>query len=201
MVFFFSALSVAVGLAALFTNRADVSTWVKAVLYVAELALLIVSIMQLGWWGFVLTALALVGGTMVTSVRLAMRKEHLLVSAAAQGVLSREEGERLYDWAKTRRRMRGIGPIVRCHFILALSHRGRDESEAWAMLEPLGMLHVIYGTEPHALTEKFDRIMRVWDEPAHNAERVADRLVAASKQSPAKFEEMLDALAASGLDP
>ena len=91
---------------------------------------------------------------------------------------------------------RSLGPIRLAQLISFLAQRGRSAAEIEQMARPVALLWVVHRPELEHFVEQFDRLLRLHDEPASEAMRVADLLTASTQASAATFQEMLDALIA-----
>lgn len=120
----------------LFTGirKVEVGGFLKTVLSIADLVLLVVSFVLLGWVGFVLFVVANLIALVVSSIRIYMREESLLTYT---GIQADEEYSTMKDLDKELRRahksMRTLGPIERAQLISALTERSRgvDEISRW----------------------------------------------------------------------
>ena len=194
------AASVLLALALLWLglNRIDLSSGPKAAIWVAELLLLVGSIASLGWLGVAILMVANVLGFIGWSIRLAMQKESLLVYAAIQTDSSKEEMQELHGrLQESDKAFRALGPIELAKLIKCLSERGRDPEEIRHMARPIALLQVVHEPPLEQVVEKFDRLLRLYQEPAQNAMSIADKLTTATKLSAATFTEMLDATVAA----
>ena len=181
----------------LFTGirKVEVGGFLKAVLSVADLVLLVVSFVLLGWVGFALFAVTNLIALVVSSVRIYMRRESLLTYAAIQADV---DYSALKDLAKELRgahkSMRSLGPIERAQLISALAERSRGVDEIRQMAIPIAMLHVVHNVDLVRFAGDFDRILRLYGKEASDSMAVADQLTVATKRSAATFSEMVEAM-------
>ena len=118
------------------------------------------------------------------SIRLAMQKESLIVYAAIQTDSSKEEMQELHGrLQESDKAFRALGPIELAKLIKCLSERGRDPEEIRHMARPIALLQVVHEPPLEQLVEKFDRLLRLYQEPAQNAMSIADATVAAAGPS------------------
>lgn len=179
-------------------RKPDVSTAVKSILSVLELAVLIVSVVLYGWLGFGVFLAAIFIGLMAWSFRLYIQKESLLTSAAVESNSTKEEMEELFDRARLNHEsLRVIGPIGTAKLIKYLAQRARSIPEMEQMVDPIAKLHLVFEANVEPLVEKFDRALRLYGSPASDSMRLADTLTASTQAAAATFEEMLDALIAA----
>jgi len=184
----------------LFTGirKVEVGGFLKAVLSIADLVLLIVSFVLLGWVGFVLFVVINLVALVVSSIRISMRQESLLTYA---GIQAGEEHSTMKDLDKELRKahksMRTLGPIERAQLISALTERGRGLDEIRQMANPVAMLHVVHDVDLQEFAGEFDRILRLYGKDAADSMVLADQLTAATKQSAATFQEMVEAMIAA----
>jgi hypothetical protein len=197
-----AAVAVVVGLLLLWTGvkKIRASSYVMAVLTLLDVAVLVAATVILGWLGLALFVVVNIVALVVTSVRLAARKQELLVYAATQFEAPKEDVYALYDRLRdTHRAWRAVDPISRAEFVAAISQRGRSLPEAEAMLVPIVLLwfNDQRRIDIEEITEKFDRLMRLAGEPSDQAMRIADVLTHSARKSAAAFPEMLDAMIAA----
>lgn len=193
------ALGIVLGLVLLWTGvkRVRIHSYVAAVITFMDFGLLVVATVYLGWLGLLLFIIVNAIALVVTSVRLASRKEELLTYASTQFDVEKQQVYELFDRVRGSHRVWTVLGQINCaEFIAAISQRGRSVSEAETMLVPIALLwfNDRRRIDIEALTEKFDRLMRLTREPADEAMRVADVLTQASRQSAASFSDMLDAM-------
>lgn len=184
----------------LFTGirKVEVGGFLKTVLSIADLVLLIISFVLLGWVGFVLFVVTNLIALVVSSVRIYMRQESLLTYA---GIQANEEYSAMKDLDKELRRahksMRTLGPIERAQLISALAERSRGVDEIRQMANPIAMLHVVHRIDLQQFAGEFDRILRLYGKDASESMALADQLTVATKQSAATFQEMVEAMIAA----
>lgn len=202
--FVVTAGGLVVGLTVLLTREAEWSTFWQTVLSVAEITVLVVSFVLFGWWGLILATVVLVVALVVWIVRLYARWEAGLVAAIARGRLDMTKDE-VKAFARhlreSDRALRAIRPTGLTNLIRVLSESGRDANDIEVMAPALGRIWIIYDYHKdeeaqERITSKFDQCLRLWGKDPSDAEDVADKLVAATKQSATSFEEMLDGMIA-----
>ena len=125
-------LGIALGLLVLWTGlrKLNVSKFWGAALWLLELLVLGAGVYALGWIGFALAGVATVLGVLAWSVWLAMQKESLVVYAATQSGVSKQEMEDLHNRLKgSNRAFKQIGQIELARLISLLSQRARTPAE------------------------------------------------------------------------
>jgi hypothetical protein len=129
------------------------------------------------------------------SLRLAIEQEGLFQNAASELGCSKEEVEALHErLLRSNEAFEWLGPIESMKLIQYLAQRARTLQEIEVMALPVATLFAVSQLESlEVLVEKFDRLLRLADEPAIRAMSVADSLTAATQASTATFSEMLDA--------
>jgi hypothetical protein len=168
------------------------SVW-KAALSVLDFALLVISVVSFGWFGLLVVGAATVLGALAVSVRWALQKDHLLTAAAIRACVDKQEVERVFDKLAKDKAFAATGPIELATFIRLLTDCGRNPSEILAMGPPIAMLATVHDCRVEELIGQFDRLLRLYDEPAAQAMCVADTLTAATQASATSFAEMLAA--------
>jgi hypothetical protein len=190
-----------VGIALYWTGRKrlELSRFSSALISTLDVAVLIVSVILLGWLGLVVVLVANALALVIWSVYLAAKQEELLLYAATQCDSTKEE---IYALEKRLRKMRGpfrqMGPIDRATLIRALAERARSPAEIEQIAHPLALLWAVHRPDLVWLAGKFDQLLRLYGLDASESMRVADTIAAATKTSAATFEEMVDALVAAG---
>lgn len=178
-------------------KKFDASKYTKTVISLLDSGLLIVSTVKLGWLGVGVVAAANFIGAVVYSVRLAVKKDSLLTSAAAQSGTSKEALEELYEQLRREHQVfKVMSPIERAQLIYFLSRRGRNESEIIEMAVPIAMLWFAREMELRQLVDRFDRLMRLYDKEASEAMDLANTLTASTQGSAATLDDMIEALTA-----
>lgn len=184
----------------LFTGirKVEVGSFLKAVLSIADLVLLIVSFVLLGWIGLALFVVINLVALVIWSIRIYVRQESLLNYA---GIQAGEEYSRMKELDKELRKahksIRTLGPIERAQLISALTERSRGLDEIRQMANPIAMLHVVHDVDLRMFAGEFDRLLRLYGKDAADSMALADQLTAATKQSAATFQEMVDAMIAA----
>ena len=184
----------------LFTGirKVELGGFLKTVLSIAEIVLLVVSFVLLGWVGLVLFVVINLIALVVSSIRIYMRQESLLTYA---GIQADEDYSTMKDLDKELRRahksMRALGPIERAQLISALTERSRGVDEIRQMANPIAMLHVVHNVDLQQFAGEFDRILRLYGKDASESMAVADQLTVATKQSAATFQEMVEGMIAA----
>jgi hypothetical protein len=168
----------------------------KATLSLLDLVLLVIGVVSFGWLGLVIAGAATVLGALTVSVRWAMQRDHLLTVAAIRAGVEKGEIVDVAERLAKDKSFAATGPIELATFIRLLADCGRAPSEMLAMGPPIVMLAVVHDCKPEKLVGQFDRLLRLWGEPAAHAMEVADVLTAATQASATSFAEMLSALIA-----
>lgn len=194
-------LGIALALVVLWTGlrKLNVTKFWGAALWLLELLVLGAGVYALGWIGFVLAGVATVLGALAWSVWLAMQKESLLVYAATQCGVSKQEMEDLHKRLKgSNRAFKQIGPIELARLISLLSQRARTPAEMQQMALPIAMLWIVQECDLPWLVEHFDRLLRLYGRPASNSMQVADTLTVATQRSAASFREIVEGMCEVG---
>lgn len=168
------------------------STW-KATLSVLDLILLIISVVSFGWLGLAIAGAATALGGLAVSVHWASQKDHLLTAAAVRACVDKGDIEAVFDMLAKDKAFAATGPIELATFIRLLADCGRTPSEMLAMGPPVAMLSAVHDYKVERLIRQFDRLLRLYGEPATQAMDVADVLTAATQASATSFAEMLAA--------
>ena len=190
------ALLVSVATFAFGLKKPDLSAFWKTLLYVLEIVALLASVFLLGWLGFWLLAASLLITFLVHSLRLFMKLESVLTSAAIEGGREHSEMKGLYDSLRgSHIALKWLGPIETANLIRYLAQRGREPEEIREMAIPIAMLLATFqpGTM-ESLVERFDRLLRLAGKASSDAMSVADTLTAGTQKGAASFNEMLDAM-------
>lgn len=178
-------------------RKFELSTGAKSVVSVLEFGLVIVVVYKLGWLGLGLFVAASVVGLLSHSVVLAMRQESILVEVSIRAGAEKSEVQAAHKRLQRHERLRAVGPIQRAEWMRDLANRGRSLQEIEAMAPAIGGLATVYGgTDPGWLIDRFDRVLRLYGEPASRAEEVAATIHASVNASAASFPEMLEAMVA-----
>jgi hypothetical protein len=196
-------IGIALGLVVLWTGfrKLEISRFHKAVLTILDLVLLTIATISLGWLGLWVFLGVNVVALVAWSIWLAMRKETLLVFAATQSGTTKDEMEAVYDRLhKSNEAFRVLGPIRLAELLSHLAQRGRGVNEIEQMARPAAMLSIVNDVPLDWMVERFDRILRLYGEPATESMRIADTLTRATQLSAATFREMVDATIAV-MDP
>lgn len=168
------------------------SVW-KAALSVLDFVLLVISVVSFGWFGLLVVGAATVLGALAVSVRWALQKDHLLTAAAMRACVEKQEVEEVFNKLAKDKAFAATGPIELATFIRLLTDCGRKPSEILAMGPPIAMLSAVHDYKVEKLIGQFDRLLRLYGEPAAQAMDVADTLTAATQASATSFAEMLAA--------
>jgi len=178
-------------------KKVDVSKYAQIFLAALDAILILVATIQLGWLGLGLVMGANIIAAIIWSIRLAIKKDHLLTSASAQSTVEKKELEGLYDQLPNVHKVfKAIGPIDRARLLFALSRRGRNIDEMSKIAVPVALVWYVHKPELEAFVDQFDRLLRLWGKSADEAMSVADMITAASQHSAATFDEMMEALVA-----
>lgn len=190
-----------VGVALYWTGRKrlELSRFSSALISTLDVAVLIVSVVLLGWLGLAVVIVANAVAFLATGVYLAAKREELLLYAATQCDSTKEE---MYALEKQLGKMGGpfrlMGPIDRSTLIRALAERARPPAEIEQIAYPVALLWAVHRPDLVWLAGKFDQLLRLYGHGASESMRVADTISAATKTSAATFEETVDALVAAG---
>lgn len=191
-------LALAVGTVLLVTGIKRIEiTGFWSVLSLLDVALVAVGAVLLGWLGVVVVIVVNLIAGVVSSVRLAIRKQSILTYAAIQADVDRTEMEKLYDELRSATAFKAIGPIETAELISTLSRRARKPAEIRVIAPPIAMLHVVYQPDLLMFASKFDQLMRLYGKGSEEAMSLADQLSVATRVSAATFDEMMDALIAA----
>lgn len=195
-------LSLLVGLILLVAGimKLDISGFQKSVLSVLEVVLLIASVVFLGWIGLLITGIVGLLAVVVWSLHLAFRKQDILAYAATQAGVERGEMEALQGELRTWKEFKVLGPIKTANLISALSQRARSVDDIRAMAPPIALLYVVHRSDLDGLVSRFNQLMRLYGMTRDKAMHLADMLTAATRRSPATFDDTLDGLLAAAAD-
>ncbi len=180
-------------------QRLEFNSFQKTLLSVFEVAVLIVSLVALGWIGIGIFLGVNIVAALLWSVILAAKKQSILVDASVQSSdMSVEEADEIWHWMKKQNAFAVMRPLRRGELIGALAGQARSPSEIRPMAVAVAQLSVIFDCDPIWLAPRFDQLLRLYGESAPDSEKVADTLVTGTKQSAASFEEMLEAAIVAG---
>ena len=87
-----------------------------------------------------------------------------------------------------------VGEHKVAHLIRQLAQRNRSAEEIKLMTLPIALLWDVHRSEMNGFVERFDRLLRLYDEPAERAMAVADILTTSTSTAADPFDQMLDAL-------
>lgn len=174
-------------------RRVELASMWKAALSLLDFVLLVISVVSFGWVGLLVAGAATGLGALAVSVRWAMQKDHLLTVAAIRACVEKQEVEEVFDRLAKDKAFAATGPIELATLIRLLTDCGRKPSEILAMGPPIAMLSAVHDYELEKLIGQFDRLLRLYGEPATQAMDVADTLTAATQASATSFAEMLAA--------
>ena len=177
-------------------TRLRFGSYAATFLSVLEVLGVLVGVISLGWIGLVLFALSNVAAVLVWSCLLALRVEANLGPAVT------ETGEPMAEVKELARRLCGVeglrhvDPVRQSELIRALAERGRSIEEIEQIAPEIGKLHLLHRADLLWLAARFDRLLRLTDEPAAKAEEIAATVSASASAGAAPFTEMLDAFIA-----
>lgn len=105
--------------------------------------------------------------------------------------------ESLHKRLASRDELKWVGPIGRAEWLREIADRGRSLEEIADIAPQIGALSLLYD-RPDAkwLIRCFDRILRLYGEPASESQQVAATIHASVNASAASFPEMLEAFIA-----
>jgi len=175
-------------------RKPEPGKYFKFTLWALETLVLVVSVWRLKLLGGILFLGANLAAFLVSSVRLAMRHEDILISAAINADVPKETMVQLATRLKSAKETRYLGPIGRAELIRLLAERARTPDEIEVMARPLAMLHAVHKMPMPLLVEKIDRLLRRAQMTASETMKVADTLTGGTQEAAATFEEMLDAM-------
>lgn len=174
-------------------RRVELASVWKATLSILDLALLVISVVSFGWLGLLFAGAATVFGGLAVSVRWALQKDHLLTAAAMRAGVEKPEIEGVFDQLAKEKAFAATGPIELATVVRLLADCGRSPSEILAMGPPIAMLSAVHDYKVERLISQFDRLLRLYSEPATQAMDIAGVLTAATQESATSFAEMLAA--------
>lgn len=196
-----TSAALVVGLSLLWTGRRRlaVSSFQAVLLSVIDVVGFVIFVATLGWLGVaILVAVNLVAAT-VWSVVLAVKKQSILVGAAAQGAdISVDEADEVWQWMKKQQSFAVLDPLKRAELIQALATQARDPEEIRAVAVPIAQLAVVFDCDPIWLAPRFDQLLRLYGHDATEAMDVADTLTRGTQLAAATFPEMIEAMLAAG---
>ena len=180
-------------------QRLEFNSFQKTLLSVFEVAVLIGSLLALGWLGIGIFVAANVVAALLWSVILAAKKQSNLVDASVQSTdMTVEEADEIWHWMKKQKAFAVIRPLRRGELIGALAGQARSPSEIRPMAVAVAQLSVIFDCDPIWLAPRFDQLLRLYGESAADSEKVADTLVTGTKQSATSFKDMLAGMIVAG---
>jgi hypothetical protein len=98
-------------------------------------------------------------------------------------------------------RRTSLGPIELANSSSVLAREGETPRRSSSWHGRSRFLQVVHEPPLEELVGKFDRLLRLYGEPAQNAMLVAEKLTTATRLSAATFPEMLDATVAAASPP
>jgi hypothetical protein len=180
-------------------QRLEFNSFQKTLLSVFEVAVLIGSLLALGWLGIGIFVAANVVAALLWSVILAAKKQSILVDASVQSTdMTVEEADEIWHWMKKQKAFAVIRPLRRGELIGALAGQARSPSEIRPMAVAVAQLSVIFDCDPIWLAPRFDQLLRLYGESAADSEKIADTLVTGTKQSATSFKDMLAGMIVAG---
>jgi hypothetical protein len=196
-----SAAALVVGLVLLWTWRKglEVSSFQATLLSVIEVAGFVISVITLGWLGVAIFVVVSLIALIVWSIVLALKKQSILISAAAQGPdVDRKEAEEIWQWMGAEESFASIPPLKRAELIKALAAKARKPEEIRAMAVPIAQLSLIFECDPLWLAPRFDQLLRLYGRDASKATETAETLTATTQLAPISFEETVEAMLTTG---
>ena len=193
-----------VGLALLWSGRKrlQLGTFGSALLSLLDIAVLVVSVVLLGWLGVAVFVVTNLVAFLIVSVRLAAKQEEILLYAATQADTSKEEMSAISKWMQNEGGPFALmGPVVRAELISELAQRARDPDEIRKMSHPIALLWAVHRPPLAWLVERFDQLLRLYGTSADDSMRLADTLSSATKHSAATFEQMVEGMVTAALPP
>jgi hypothetical protein len=188
-----SAIGAVLGLILLWAGikHLRVSTLVAAVLSAGDLLALALTLISLGWLGLVLFVGVNVAGFVAWGAVHGARIDQELAYAATQAAVEPSETEAVYRWLTKRPEVTPLGARRHARVVRLLSERGRSPADVYELAVPIELLWLVHRPPLDWLVEQFDCLLRLYGEPATEAERIADVLSAASQRSAATFEQLV----------
>lgn len=144
----------------------------------------------------VANALAFVGSGVAGAIYV---DAELAAAAGRSGAYEKADMREALSALEQNRELAALGPRLRARLVRSLADRNRSPEEIEAMGVPIGMLYFI--GVPRSidwLVERFDSILRLYDEEPQDSMKVADTITASSQQSAATLEETIEALVVAG---
>lgn len=175
-------------------KKVELKGFWKATLSITDLALLVVSVVSFGWVGLIVVGVASLLGVLGVSVRLAFRQDELLTHAAIRASVTKQEMVALHARLQPDKAFAVLGPIGLARLIDRLSDCGRSPAEIEQMAGPIAKLSVVHMYDTPTLCGEFDRLLRLYGEPAAHAMQAAEVLTASTQASACSFAEMLAAM-------
>ena len=176
----------------------------KLFLFLLEVGVSIWGIIVLGSVGFAIIGGAILLSFLVHTIRFNFIIDRVLRYAATQAVVSRKEMGalhiKLFRSRETKKQFRKLRALGTAQLISELAQRNRSTEEIEAIAPPISLMWSVHDTDLAILVDKFDRILRLYGEPADEAMRIADIITVSVQKSAANFDEMLDAYIAV-MDP
>lgn len=196
-----TSAALVVGLSLLWTGRRRlaVSSFQAVLLSVIDVVGFVIFVATLGRLGVaILLAVNLVAAT-IWSVVLIVKKQSILVGAAAQGAdISVDEADEVWQWMKKQQGSAVLDPLKRAELIRTLATQARNPEEIRAMAVPIAQLAVVFDCDPIWLAPRFDQLLRLYGHEATEAIDVADILTRGTQLAAATFPEMIEAMLAAG---
>ncbi len=167
------------------------STPLAASLSVIDLLALGLLLVSLGWWGLALFVAANGVAALTWGGVHATRIDSELTFAATQIDRPVEQVKEVHRELMRNGSLRAMGPRRLSRLVRRLAERARSPQDARAMAPPIGLLWLVHRPDLEWLVDQFDSLLRLYDEPATEAMRVADVLTVAAQQSAATFSEVV----------
>jgi hypothetical protein len=196
-----AALGLLVAMALLFAGikRLSWASPMHALLSGLDLLALGLAVWQLEWLGIALLGVAHLVAFAGWGAAGVIYVDSEVAAAHALGVLDRDAIRPLLGRLNELDSLRPLGPRRRSHLVRLLAERARTAEEIEVMAPPIGLLWTIaHKPDLDWLVERFDTILRLYDETPAQAMRIADSLVEGARQSAATLREMLEAAAVTG---
>jgi hypothetical protein len=172
----------------------------RALFSITDLALLVVSVISFGWLGLIVVGAASFLALLGVSLRLAFRQDELLTHAAIRANVTKQEMVALHARLQPDKAFGALGPIGLARLIDRLCDCGRSPTEIEQMADPIAKLSAVHMYDAMTLCGEFDRLLRLYGEPAAHAMQAADVLTASTQASACSFAEMLAAMLVVGGD-
>jgi hypothetical protein len=191
-------------LAALWSGRKrlEFNSFATTLLSLLELVSTAALVISLGLWGLAILAAVNVLAILAWSVVLALRVEKKLLPAATEAGESIAAMKRLSKRLNERQDLKTLGPIEKADLIKLLAERGRSTSEIEDMVGPIAGLKLLHDPPLDWLADRFDRILRLTDEPASEATQAAATISATAQSAAVSFTDIVEAFVTfyEGLD-